>query len=41
MAFVFAIFELEYDKVWPERFDRLEAWLKENDAELEQQKNRI
>ena len=41
MTFVFAIFEHEYDKVWPERFDRLEAWLRDNDTELEQQKNGI
>ena len=41
MAFVFAVFEHEYDKVWPERFDNLETWLRNNDGELEQKRNGI
>ncbi|MGQ0510271.1 MAG: hypothetical protein ACT4P9_06620 [Betaproteobacteria bacterium] len=41
MSFVYAVFEHEYDKVWSEQFEALEAWLKNNDAELERQKNGI
>jgi hypothetical protein len=38
MSFVFALFEHEYDKIWPDQFARLEGWLEENDATLEDQR---
>ena len=41
MTFIFAVFEHEYDKVWPESFEKLEGWLRDNDAQLEQQKHGI
>ncbi len=34
-------FEEEYNEVWPALFDKLERWLVENDATLEEQKDRI
>ena len=41
MAFVFAVFESEYNDVWPNLFEKLESWLRDNDAELEKQRNGI
>lgn len=41
MAFIFAAFESEYNDVWPELFEKLESWLRDNDAELEKQRNGI
>lgn len=41
MAFIFAVFESEYNDVWPELFEKLESWLQDNDAELEEQRNGI
>lgn len=34
-------FEQEYNDVWSDLFEKLEHWLVENDATLEEQKNRI
>ncbi len=39
--FVFAVFEDEYNKVCPELIEKLESWLRDNDSELEQQRNGI
>lgn len=39
--FVFAVFEDEYNKVYPELIEKLESWLRDNDSELEQQRNGI
>lgn len=38
-AYVFAVFEYEYNKAWPDLFEKLEIWLNDNDAELESKKN--
>ena len=35
VAFVMAVFEHEYNKVWPELFGQLEEWLRTHDLELE------
>lgn len=35
VAFVMAVFEHEYDNVWPENFSQLEEWLRTHDSELE------
>jgi hypothetical protein len=35
------LFEGEYNEEWPDLFDKLEKWLAENDAILEDQKHRI
>ena len=32
------VFEQEYNKIWPEQFEKLEKWLEENDAQLESEK---
>ena len=37
-AFVFAVFEHEYNEVWPEQLEQLEEWLRTNDAALEVQR---
>jgi hypothetical protein len=37
--FVLHIFEYEYNEIWPAEFEALEAWLVENDDELEAQRN--
>lgn len=34
-------FEREYNNVWPEKFEKLEAWLMDNDAQLEANKSSI
>lgn len=39
MAFVFAVFEHEYNDVWHEQLEQLEDWLRVNDAALEAQRN--
>lgn len=41
MAFIFAVFESEYNDAWPDLFEKLESWLRDNDAELERQRNGI
>ena len=40
-AFVFVAFGVEYNEVWPENFNRLETWLRENNARLESSSNVI
>jgi hypothetical protein len=35
------VFEEEYNKVWPEQFEKLERWLEENNAKLESEKSGI
>ena len=30
-----AIFEVEYNEIWPSHFDDLERWIQANDTELE------
>ena len=41
MAFVFAVFESEYNSAWPRAFEELECWIRENDAELEKQRRGV
>jgi hypothetical protein len=41
MKMTCAVFEEEYNVVWPELLQKLEAWLVENDAELEATKNDV
>jgi hypothetical protein len=36
---VAAVFEAEYNDVWPDLFNKLEAWIEKHDAELEATKN--
>lgn len=36
-----AVFEHEYNTVWPSQFDRLEAWIEENDNLLEATKDDV
>ncbi|AKC81476.1 hypothetical protein XB05_17330 [Xanthomonas arboricola] len=36
-AFVFAVFEHEYNDIWPQQLEQLEEWLRANDAALEAQ----
>lgn len=38
-AFVFAVFEHEYNESWPRQMTELEEWLRTNDAELEAQRS--
>lgn len=40
-AFLFVAFECEYNDVWPENFNQLEAWLRANDARLDASKHGI
>jgi hypothetical protein len=40
-AFIFAVFEEEYNETWRTLMLSLEQWLKDNDAELERQRNVI
>ena len=39
MAFVFAVFEHEYNDVWRQQLEQLEEWLRVNDAALEAQRD--
>jgi hypothetical protein len=41
IAFVFAVFEHEYNSTWHEHMTELERWLGDNDAELERQRSAI
>ena len=34
------IFENEYNNIWPERFEKLEKWLEDNDNKLERQRRK-
>jgi hypothetical protein len=36
---VFLCYEQQYNEVWPQRFESLEEWLRENDATLEATQN--
>ncbi|WBY02409.1 hypothetical protein PE066_02420 [Ramlibacter tataouinensis] len=38
---VAAVFEAEYNEVWPDLFNCLEKWIEENDAVLEATKNEV
>ena len=38
LAFVLAVFEHEYNDVWPRQLEELEGWLRDNDSELEAQR---
>jgi len=33
--FVFAVFEHQYNRVWPQSFEKLEKWLADNDVKLQ------
>jgi len=35
MRLCMSSFEFEYDKIWPERFEKMERWVETNDVELE------
>jgi hypothetical protein len=40
IRFSLEIFENEYNNIWPERFDKLEKWLEDNDKKLERQRRK-
>jgi hypothetical protein len=40
-AFVFLVFEIEYNETWSQLMVKLEEWLRENDADLEKQRASI
>jgi len=40
IRFSLEIFEIEYNNIWPERFEKLEKWLEDNDKKLERQRRK-